>query len=1408
MSTYKGSGYVYGSNLADVLYGDVSSDTLYGGAGADVMYGGSGDDTYYVDNAKDAVVEGLNGGNDTVISSISYSLGANVENLTLYGVTNINATGNALSNSLVGNIGNNILNGGLGADTMSGGKGNDTYYVDNSGDVVRENYGEGIDTVISSVNYTMDANVEILTLTGAAVSAVGNELDNTITGNASANTLSGGAGNDILNGATGADIMYGGAGNDTYYVDNAGDQVKENSGEGVDTVISAINYTIGANVENLVLSAKAVIGVGNDSNNTITGTASNNILDGGAGNDNLIGGAGNDIYYVDSSSDVVVETLNAGIDTVYSSVNYSLGANVENLTLTGGALNGFGNEVNNSITGNGNDNSLSGGAGNDTLDGSLGADTMNGGVGNDTYYVDNSSDVVIEGLDEGIDSVYSSVDYTLSSNVENLALAGASNTNATGNELSNTLVGNAGNNILNGGAGNDVLSGGLGADTMIGGVGDDIYYVESSYDVVSEEFDEGFDTVISAVNYNLGSNVENLMLTGTAITATGNELDNIITGNAYANTIYAGAGNDIIIAGAGADKMYGGTGNDTYYVDSSADGIYENAGEGTDTVMSVINYSIGANVENLILSGKALIGVGNESNNTITGNAYNNTLDGMSGSDTMAGGAGNDVYYVDNSNDVAKEDLNAGTDTVLASVNYTIGANIENLVLTGTADINGTGNELGNVITGNAGVNILSGAAGNDILIGGAGADTMIGGIGDDTYYVDNSADVLTEGLNEGLDTVYSSVSYVLSSNIENLVLSGTGSINATGNEVNNKLYGTAGNNIIDGGAGADTMIGGAGNDTYVIDNTGDSIVEAAKNGGDDTVVSKLTSYTLGAYVERLVIDNSIINQDFTGTGNALNNWITGGNGNDTLNGGAGADTMIGGSGNDTYYVDNIADSINEVAGQGTDKVFSTISYVLSANVENLTLSGTANINGTGNASDNVITGNSGANILNGGAGNDVLDGGLGLDSLYGGTGNDTYYVESTIDKLFENANEGIDTVVAKSSYTLGANLDNLTLVGSTSINTATTYYGTQVSVFGESALWKNYLDYYQGDNSYGYLGDCGLVACENILIQAGVFDKKATYAPGNGIIDQLETTVVGLAASKGWCNNYGAAGSKGGTTVYNQESVLEYYGVQATPQLVSLENLAQFIKDDKCVITEINAYKIWGAQYGSSSTINHAITLTGVAYNANDPSKIEGFYVCDSGRRMTSDAERFVTYDMMKSAFYYFNGGTLGYAVVSDSGVKQKLASMDGTGNTLDNVITGSDGNNVLTGLSGNDTYVVNQGGGRDVIVDSSGANDILSFASGILKGDIAMFASGNDLILDYKNGNQVTIQDQLSGADAVEKVQLSDNSYVSNGIINNLIQQMASYASSHGIQITSGDVVRGDSYLSNLVVNSWQTA
>ena len=561
-----------GSSNNDSLIGNGLNNILNGLAGADTMNGGVGNDTYFVDDVGDVVIEGSTSPTeiDTALSWISYTLGSNVEALTLLGSGNLNGTGNALNNVITGNWGQNILDGGAGADTLIGGGGNDTYVVDNTGDVIIENstvVGE-IDTVNASVNYNLGANVENVVLTGTAnINANGNTLNNVLTGN---------SGNNVLNGSTGLDTMIGGAGDDTYYLDQAGEQslVQENTGEGSDTLriyyaSSGITNTINlglsnlANVENVWLMGTGGYTVqGNSLDNSLLGSASADNLQGGAGNDRLngaagadtlMGGIGDDTYVVDNAGDVIVEGSNEGRDQVITSISYTLQANLEDAQLLGaGDLYLIGNALNNSLIGNG---------GNNIINGQGGADTMSGGAGNDTYFVDNVGDTIIElgtSLTE-IDSVLSTLaDYTLSANLENLTLRFNDNLNGTGNARNNIITGNAGNNVLDGG---------LGADTLIGGLGNDTYVVDNAGDVITETstLPSEIDTVRSSVNYSLGVNLENLVLTGsTNLVGFGNGLNNSLLGNAGNNILNGGAGNDTLIGGLGADALTGGIGADRF----------------------------------------------------------------------------------------------------------------------------------------------------------------------------------------------------------------------------------------------------------------------------------------------------------------------------------------------------------------------------------------------------------------------------------------------------------------------------------------------------------------------------------------------------------------------------------------------------------------------------------------------------------------------------------------------------------------------------------------------------------------------------------------------------------------------------------------------------------------------------
>jgi Ca2+-binding RTX toxin-like protein len=665
----------------------------------------------------------------------------------------------------------------------------------------------------------------------------------------------------------------------------------------------------------------------------------------------------------------------------------------------------YGLEGNDKLFGLGGDDTLYGSFGNDFLDGGTGVDTMRGGVGDDTYIVNNPGDLIKEAFDAGIDTVRSTVSFSLAGNVENLALQGSSNLSGTGNGLANSITGNDGNNSLFGGAGtdslfgglgHDVLDGGTGTDTMRGGLGNDTYWVNNPGDIIKESVGEGYDTVQSAISLALAGNVEKLQLLGTSnLSGTGNGLDNRLIGN---------DGNNALDGKAGADAMSGGLGDDIYFVDNSADTASEKLDAGTDTVKSSVSFAILGHVENLTLTGTANInGTGNSGINILIGNSGNNLLDGGTAADTLKGAAGDDIYYVNNPADVVFERIAEGRDTIRSYISLKSVANVEELALLGTSNINATGD---------SGVNILTGNSGNNRLDGQGAADTMAGGLGDDTYFVDNTADIVDERASQGIDTVNSTVSYVLTGNVEKLILAGTADINATGNALVNTLTGNSGANVLDGGLGLDILKGGGGNDTYKVDSAGDQISET-ETGGVDSVLAA-GSYTLSAFVENLTLTGAA---NINGTGNGLANTLTGNSGNNSLftdtvvgDGLDGSDSVHGADGADTLYSSEGSHSLD--GGLGADWAdYSAVTDGISATIDGTTgtvikLFGTTeytdslvyveNIRGS-EASDNIQAGHAGT--ARGAGGDDTLSDftvGDGLFAkLYGDLGTDTLTASS-----------------------------------------------------------------------------------------------------------------------------------------------------------------------------------------------------------------------------------------------------------------------------------------------------------------------------------------------------------------------------------------------------------------------------
>jgi Ca2+-binding RTX toxin-like protein len=560
---------------------------------------------------------------------------------------------------------------------------------------------------------------------------------------------------------------------------------------------------------------------------------------------------------------------------------------------------------------------------------------------------------------------------------------------------------------------------------MAGGAGDDVYNVDDAGDQVVEAPGAGFDVVHTTLNsYALTDNVEWVSFTGAGnFSGTGNDGDNWLVG---------GSGNDTLDGGLGADTMVGGLGDDLFYVDSVADYVIEATGGGTDTVRTTLgHYVVQGGVENATYIG-ASTGtlIGNALDNLLTGGAGNDllvggvgadTLIGLGGDDTMVGGTGNDLYVVDSLADYAAEAAGEGTDAVQTVLtNYTLQANIENLTYTGGGNATLFGNGLANVITGGAGA---------DYLNGGAGVDTLIGLGGDDRYIVDNAADVVTEDVGGGNDTVYaSSGAYTLSANVEwlvndNVQLPYYGSpltnFHGVGNALDNVIIGNSGNDTLEGGDGNDTLVGGGGN-AY-----GGYPVDFLDGGnGDDQLLIRSESLILGGASGGAGTDFMVI----TDVAGSVGTWLNV-SGMEVL--------WFSGTGAQSAVLDNDA----AAAFGGFISVYAPVASSLSIDASTMTL-GQLSAFGTANADS-----------IRGGTMADNITGGGGADSLFGGDGDDAFnfsQAQLASAGLHLDGGNGFDRIwltgdvsgATDASFAGVSNIEELRFTG----------FGTQSMSFGNAA--------------------------------------------------------------------------------------------------------------------------------------------------------------------------------------------------------------------------------------------------------------------------------------------------------------------------------------------------------------------
>jgi Ca2+-binding RTX toxin-like protein len=561
-----------------------------------------------------------------------------------------------------------------------------------------------------------------------------------------------------------------------------------------------------------------------------------------------------------------------------------------------------------------------------------------------------------------------------------------------GGEGNDSITGTDDFNVLVGGSGGDTLVGGAGNDALFGG---DFYFTY----LIEEDPNGPCNDIVS-----------------------GGDGDDTLHGGVGIDALYGGTGDDVLVAQvpAGAsegDLLSGGPGADTF---RPSNGTIIADSDWDDVLWAPLEPGVFQYLLYDPTLGGFLTGVTPNGVNLVS------HLDGSELTYTFwdpYGGDGAGAPMTIHIQEFEDWDFRLGVfeigEWITEPPTMRPGNGDDNVMAGGPDTDRIYGNGGNDELTGGAGDDVLDGGDGNDYLEGGAGADLAQGGYGDDIAVVDNVEDGFAELVGHGEDQVWTSVDYVLGSNVERGLVIGEEGRTLTGNELDNHLSGGAGDDVIVGGAGGDTLVadggtdtlrGGLGDDWYQLDDAG-VVIEVAGE-GTDSVLTALATYALTAHVEH---GYRVGDSDGALTGNALDNHLGGGAGNDTLDGGAGEDWLIGGAGDDMYLLGDSSDTIIEEADSGLDDVRSSVSWELGDNLEMLTLLGSDDLAGVGNTLDNVINGNSGANYLDGAAGADVLAGGLG---------NDVYVIDNADDIVFEASNEGDDQVWTTVDHTLAAHVE------------------------------------------------------------------------------------------------------------------------------------------------------------------------------------------------------------------------------------------------------------------------------------------------------------------------------------------------------------------------------------------------
>lgn len=1281
------------------------NDTLIGGLGKDIMKGGLGDDIYYVDNLGDQVIENEGEGIDTINTTVSYELSDNVENLNLIGNGNINGRGNELDNVITGNDGNNIIDGCGGTNTLQGGKGDDTYIINEStaNDKIIEKDGEGTDTVQSSITYILAKNVENLVLTGEDdINGTGNSGDNYITGNKGNNILSGDSGNDTLYGGEGGkDTLKGGTGNDTYIVNSSNVTVVENANEGTDTVISNIDYTLSANVENLKLEGSSALkGTGNALNNVITGNNQNNTFVGGKGNDTLKGGSGADTYIFNKGDgqDIIEENspnsnavdkivFGKGItknDVTFTRKGYDLIVAIKNttdkITIKNSNL-AFGSRIERFEF---SDGSYIDGAGLYTLAASTSKPNLysdvsylnvnskasaidreyydEGGLKSETFYSTNAkissknfydeSGVLIQqntynsnGLltnevkYKSKDVIETQTEYTYDSSKRVSQIK-----NYNGKVLDTTETYSYNEN----GTKSQIVVYNKGTSKILNKI--KFTYDTSGNLTEQKKYQSDTSTVLEEISYtydsagNVTSQLTKVRYNQPNPTTSGMKYTSKLRNDEEIRYTYKnGKLTNVTTTVAYSENIKKTVGSVTYnYNDylhthkkSEVSYTYDSAGNITRKLTQ-----IGYNKPSATSSGlKYTWSLRNDEDicYTYKNGKLTNITTTAAYSENVSKEVGGVTYkYKDYLHTHKTSEITYVYDDIgnIKTIKEEVGYNKANPTTSGMEYKWAYRTKRKEEYTYNSNHQL------SEVKKYSSNADLVSKQVGSKkySYYEYNTR------ISEEIIYKYNSDCQITDEKIYRYSYNDKNVWTSSLAEQRTYKYDTEGRLILVQHYNNNKLVESIKYE-YELDSNGyltkQTIYKGVISNNKVSSYKKYSEVSINSYYNKLVgdISNNTLNgsnQSDNIQGGAGNDTLYGHSGNDILNGGTEADLLVGGQGDDIYVVDNAKDVIVEHANQGNDTVQTTLNnYTLGTNLENLTLLGTGNLTGKGNAYDNILKGNSGNNILYGYAGNDILDGGKGNDTMYGDTGDDIYYIDTTGDKVIEKTNEGIDTVVSTIDYTLEANVENLYLdtgaIRGTGNNLNNKIVGNDANNILNGKSGKNTLLGGKGDDIY-------------IINASNSADVITEY------MDEGEDTIQS-------------------SITYS----LEY--------IYNVENL----------------------------------TLTG-------SDNINGF------------------------------GNSLNNCI---------------TGNNGDNVLQGGEGNDTLKGGLGDDIYIFNLGDGEDTIYESGSTYeyvDTLQFGEGITFEDVKFTKIGNDLVVSITGTNdKVIIKDSNINLDSrIEKFVFADGTVV----------------------------------------------